>query len=112
MHREELNRETTRENEGLIRFQVYKRLTSDLPINGIRAVILVIICTGTARLPEHQKSSSETKHSIIHLKLMCRLKTNVKEANAGHFIASGFVNGQCLSHTLAETHRHIPAYPV
>lgn len=33
------------------------KLTSDLPINCICAVILVIICTDTSRLPEDQNSS-------------------------------------------------------
>lgn len=54
MHHVELNRETTRNTK--FRLKLYTRLTSDLPVNCISAVILVTICTGTPRLPEHQKS--------------------------------------------------------
>ena len=42
---------------GISTFQLNNRLTSDLPVNCITAVILVIICTGTPRLLEHNAAS-------------------------------------------------------
>ena len=52
------------EKVGISKFKLYNKLTSDLPINCIAAVVLVIVCTRTSGLPEHNKSSLG-RHEIM-----------------------------------------------
>lgn len=71
MHQEMRQIRRKLEELGISRFKLYNGLTSDLPINCITAVILVIICTRTPRLPEYNKSSlanTEREDFIIIIK--------------------------------------------
>lgn len=60
-----------------MQMQMQTRLTFDLPVHRIHAVVLEIICTGAPRLQEYQKKRKDGRRQKSFITLKMYLTRNV-----------------------------------